>query len=852
MAQETKTTADITQVTAIAELAALALRISKKASIRPFRNELLRAIRDIKTSFDHMSQGAKSLIRIPKEFEWLLDNWYMAEREGKSVYLSLRGTGRFELSKDSGKPAVFDLAAAFLRSEHNIVDEARIAAFLEGTQRARVFSEKELWLLLPFLKAALLFELRALCRRMEPMLRGYRAGSGIYGAELEVLQLRKSGARPPDDLLLLADKAASAHLELEERMANLFTSLRLLSTSDFTALLHKSSAVETMLARDPAGLYLAMDEKSRMSYRREISRLAKRRRISEHEAASLAVSLSEKSTEEHRRHVGYYIFKEPLGGSVRRYAGALYFTSLAALTALLFLAVYFVAGNIFIPLLILLPLSEGAKNLCDWAALRLKPPTHIPRLELPDGLPDEGKTIACISALLFAKDKGPDYAALLEKYHIANRDAGKNLLFGILSDLSDGKNPVEETDAEIIEHARQSVEALNRKYGGGFFLFTRERSLNASDGRYMGKERKRGALVSLVSLLTGKESELRVAAGAESLLTDVRYVIALDGDTRLGAGTARELVGTMLHPLNRPEIDPKLRRVTGGYGILQPRVAIDLAAASKSFFSRAFAGLGGVDPYGSNASDLYQDLFSEGIFTGKGIFSVEAFSTCLLDRLPDNLILSHDLLEGSYLRCGFLSDIELTDGYPYKVNSYFDRLHRWTRGDWQISGWLRKRVPAPGGETERNPLSRLSKWKIFDNLRRSLVPVFSFVSLLAGFLSGSLLVAAVAVILVMATNLLLSTVADVAHGGVELGCRYHSTILTGVPGIFFQTVLQLMFLPYQAVLSVHAIFTALYRMYVSKKHLLSWVTAAESDAGSRSGVAAFYYKMAAAPVFGAL
>ena len=258
----------------------------------------------------------------------------------------------------------------------------------------------------------------------------------------------------------------------------------------------------------------------------------------------------------------------------------------------------------------------------------------------------------------------------------------------------------------------------------------------------MSWERKRGALIELSRLLLDKPNSLRIKGGNPETLKDIRYVITLDSDTRLTVGSANELVGTMLHPLNRPLYDTNKRIVQEGHAILQPRIAVDLEAASKSFFSRATAGLGGTDPYGSTVSDLYQDLFDEGIYTGKGIFDLNIFSQCLDDRFPENRILSHDLLEGCYLRAGLLSDVELTDGFPFKVSSYFSRLHRWTRGDWQVLPWLFKKVPTGSGGTEVNPLSPLSKWKIFDNLRRSLVPILTFVAILWGILFDGLWAAA--------------------------------------------------------------------------------------------------------------
>ncbi len=256
-----------------------------------------------------------------------------------------------------------------------------------------------------------------------------------------------------------------------------------------------------------------------------------------------------------------------------------------------------------------------------------------------------------------------------------------------------------------VREARKEVDRLNRKYGGGFYLFFREPRYSARDGRWMGWERKRGALVELVRLLKDRPSGLEVLSGDRGALADTRYVITLDSDTSLNVGAARELVGAMLHPLNQPEVDRERRVVTEGYALLQPRVAVELAAANRSLFSRVFAGLGGVDPYGSAASDVYHDLFDQGTYTGKGIFQVDAFYACLDRRVPEGRVLSHDLLEGSYLRAGLLGEVELTDGFPYQVRSYYARLNRWIRGDWQLLPWLFPLLPpgrtAGGGGAHR-------------------------------------------------------------------------------------------------------------------------------------------------------
>lgn len=297
-----------------------------------------------------------------------------------------------------------------------------------------------------------------------------------------------------------------------------------------------------------------------------------------------------------------------------------------------------------------------------------------------------------MSILLSSAKSGINAAELLEEYRISNADAGKNLMFALLCDLPEAQTQACPEDAEYIEQAARKIAELNEKYGGGFFVFYRKRVKCERDGVFRGWERKRGAILELCRYLDGGDSSVILAGGDESFVkgVGVKYLIALDSDTRLSAGTARELVGAAMHPLNRPVVTDGV--VTQGSAVIQPRVSVNLRAASCTDFALLFAGQGGIDPYGGTSSDLYQNMFGTGSFTGKGIIDVGAYLECLGNRFPENRILSHDLLEGAFLRCAFAGDIELTDGFPSNVKSYYSRMHRWTRGDWQLIPWLRRRV----------------------------------------------------------------------------------------------------------------------------------------------------------------
>ncbi len=309
----------------------------------------------------------------------------------------------------------------------------------------------------------------------------------------------------------------------------------------------------------------------------------------------------------------------------------------------------------------------------------------------------------------------------------------ENLFFSLFPDFTDSPEPTAPVaDGPLLEAARAGVERLNARYPGGrFLLFHRQRVWSESERRWIGWERKRGKLEDLNTLLIGAGNREMLVAG--SLPLPIRYVITLDADTQLPVNAARRMVETIAHPLNRVEIDPVTRTRLRGFTIIQPRVSIALPGATATRFTRVFADTSGTDPYCQSVSDAQQDLLGEAIFHGKAIYDVEAFHTTVGDRFPAETLLSHDLIEGAHVGVALASDIELFENLPLSYVSYCQRQHRWIRGDWQIAPWIFPRVPAPDGKTEPNPLTMVNRWRILDNLRRTLVPVASLVLLLFGY-----------------------------------------------------------------------------------------------------------------------
>ncbi len=456
-------------------------------------------------------------------------------------------------------------------------------------------------------------------------------------------------------------------------------------------------------------------------------------------------------------------------------------------------------------LLLLLPVSELVKNVLDFVLSKTVPPRRIARMELADGVPPEGKTVCVVSVLLTSAKSAPGLARNLEEFRLSNRDCGKNLLFGLLADFPEGMKKTLPGDAAVISAAQDAVDGLNEKYGGGFYLFSRSRQYSRSDKKWFGRERKRGALLALARLLSCGESERSVLSGDPAALSGARYIITLDADTRLTPGTARELVGAMLHPLNKPVIDSKKGVVTSGYGVIHPRIGVELRSATQSGFSRLFAGQGGCDPYGSSCGELYMDLFDRGGFAGKGIIDADALIRCTGD-LPENLILSHDAVEGAILRGGYMNDAELMDGFPASPLGYYRRMHRWTRGDWQNIPFIFSRG--------RN-LSDVDRWTLLDSLRRSLVAPLTFAAIFFGFLmpERGIVLAASAARLANAAHLLLTLAENSLRPENEAHARYHSTIIHGAAGALVQTIVRLILLPVDAWICASAILTALFRLF---------------------------------------
>ena len=409
----------------------------------------------------------------------------------------------------------------------------------------------------------------------------------------------------------------------------------------------------------------------------------------------------------------------------------------AALAALLWLGGA-PAGAAWLPLLLLLgliPANDIAVSLANQLVTAFLPPRTLPKLDLhEEGVPVEYRTAVVIPTLFASVEAVREALEHLEVQFLANREA--HLHFAVLSDFTDSPTETRDDDGAIVDAAVEGVRALNARYAGGaenvFYLFHRARRWNPREGVWMGWERKRGKLAEFNQFVLGRtEGAFAVTVGDMAPIRGVRYVITLDDDTVLPPDAAPALVGALAHPLNRAEYGAARGRVVRGYGILQPRVGVSLGSASRSLFAAIQSGQPGVDPYTTAVSDVYQDLYGEGSFTGKGVYDVQAFERATHGRFPENTLLSHDLIEGNYARAGLATDVVVYDDYPSRYLTHARRKHRWIRGDWQLLPWLAGRVPGPEGP-EPNRLSLLSRWKILDNMRRSMVEIAQLMFLVVG------------------------------------------------------------------------------------------------------------------------
>ena len=709
--------------------------------------------------------------------------------------------------------------------------------------------------------------------------------------------LRKSGKNYTDFLNVIEETLENQGTTIEKSirkenefqssntvaMGNYITSLKYFSTLEWSTIFEEISFVGNILKEDPAEIYPLMDIATRNYYKGKVEELAAAYGVSETYVAKEAIEIAKSAYSElsdsdaedggfqRTNHVGYYLIGKgteilggKLGGSskiipkirkiVKKNLGLLYFASASLMwVTIIWAAVRYAVSNasqntvlitVIAGLAVLIPSSEIALYAANHIFGSRLGPAFFPKLELKDGIPEDMGTIIVVPAILPDEKRVEELLGNLERHYLLNKE--NHLYFALLGCFRDGNSPVEADDSKIIEKAINGIKELNLKYSDPiterFYFFHRNRYFSKENNKWIGWERKRGALLEFNDMILGSdETSIVYASPTFPISKNIRYVITLDSDTILPMDAAKKMIGIMAHPLNRPSIDKEKGIVTEGYGILQPKVDVEMESTNATFFSRIFTGQKYADPYAEAEFDIYQDIFGEGIFTGKGIYDLKVFQTLLKDTFPENAILSHDLLEGSYLRAALVSDVRLVDSFPATYNSFVKREYRWVRGDWQL-------LPFIFG---KNHLSALSRWKMLDNLRRSLVApsLIGLVILAVTILPGSKMYWIGLYVLTLAMYLIFNVLGSTTRylksnrHSQRIRTKKYLPTVGGIKATFYQAILKLIFLPYQSYLIVRAVLVTLWRVFITKKDLLEWVTSAAEERKNNSSLKSYIREM---------
>ena len=649
-------------------------------------------------------------------------------------------------------------------------------------------------------------------------------------------------------------------------------SLRTISHTDWQFLIEPLILFDATLRNDPAQTYAAMDFESREFYRKRVALIALHSDYTESQVAQAALDLAREGAQNpsddpriqlRRIHIGYYLidkgfpqlasrtgYHPPLSERARMFIRSQ--ADLFYITGIQLITIFAISALILVPLphsnlldcliavlLLLLPAMQCAVDLVNNSITAIYDPDPLPKLDFSKSIPSDCTTLVAIPSLLLNEAQVRALVTDLEVRFLANRDP--HLHFALLTDLPDSVSQPHTNDSHpLVELAVELVDKLNAKYNsprnGSFIFLHRHRIFNVRQGVWMGWERKRGKLLDLNKLLAGTFDAFPIKAGRLDALKEVRYVLTLDSDTQLPRGSAARLIGAIAHPLHQAVIHPKLRIVVAGYGILQPRIGVSVGSASRSRMATIYSGQSGFDIYTRAISDAYQDLYGEGMFTGKGIYEVATLHAVLDRRFPRNSLLSHDLIEGAYARVGLATDIELIDDYPSHFSAYNRRKHRWVRGDWQIAQWMFSRVPDETGRRSDNPISDVSRWKIFDNLRRSLVEPFTYFLLVAGWagLPGGPLYWTMVVLLLLFFPTIVQCGFSLVRASLSGRKGSVGEALSGFWHGIELALLSLVFIPHQTLLCLDAIVRALVRQFITGDRLLEWETAAQSESQSTS------------------
>ncbi len=847
----------------------------------------------IKEVYELLNEHLKQHINIHPAGEWLLDNFYIIEETVKQIQkeLTLKKYKNFvglANGEYAGFSRVYVLATEIVAYTENKIEKQSLEEYLRSYQINKTLSMDEIWNIGIMLQIAIIQNIRKICEKiasaqiqkckaeniakslienkakinisykqnnqeirypfieyMSYILKRYGKKGIVYQNILEEI-VEKLG-------LTVAEVIQKEHFDIAIQkvlMGNSITSLKTVQRINFLEIFEKINGVEDILKQDPSNTYPYMDYKTKEYYRNRIKEISKKTKISEIYIAKKILEIAQ-TGEGKKSHIGYYLIDEGISTlyqelkfknnetkpetKIKQYILLIVVLTIllsTTITTIIASQMKSIIFSIFSFILFIIPCSEIVIQITQYILNKIVKPKLIPKMDYQEGIPEDKATIVVVPTIIKSKEKVKEIMNKLEVYYIANKSP--NLYFALLGDCSESTKKEEPYDKEVIEEGKKQIERLNKKYESKFPIFNflyRKREWNSKEESYLGWERKRGMLNQFNQYLLGNECKSFLYNSLEGLsIPKIKYVITLDADTDLILNTAHELVGAMAHILNKPVIDEQKNIVVEGYGIMQPRVGINLDISLKTNFTKIFAGAGGIDSYTNAISDIYQDNFKEGIFTGKGIYDLEVFSKVLKNEIPENTVLSHDLLEGCYLRCGLVSDVLLMDGYPTKYMSFMNRLSRWIRGDWQIINWLKSKK-----------LNLLSKYKIADNLRRSLFDISIIICMLYTLKVKWTIVFLSLTVIISQILELLSKWIFKKEGEQKL--KTYTQKITGTEGILIRAILTLGCLPYKAYISIKAICQTIYRKTVTKMHLLEWMTSEEAEKQAKTDIISYYKQM---------
>ncbi len=795
-------------------------------------NTFKESVKEITHYYLLLVDETKSQRLVGSTNEWVLDNFYMISEQEKVLKVDLKSR---DFRRLEGKrlqqlsEAIYDC----LSRSHFQIDKGLLFRFMAQLQSKQkdYLTYPEVCAMLPMVKTLLIKELADLCRKMEAKHAYHYSLTDKSQADMERL-----------------DEAAQENL----LMMNIFNSLKKMTKLPVAEVIDSVSFSEKMLKGEKAGMYDEMYDRTKDDYRAKIVRLSRKRKMKEYD---LVKELVEKA-DERGEHVGWQLFP-PKKWNLRAHLYVWIVVFLTLGISFLFATWANYSGSmwltVLLTVLIWIPASQVIIDLFNQLLYRIHRPQNTFKIKFKDGLiPEEYATMVIMPTILKNRAKTIELLEQLEVYYLSNINRAsdgqrlesrpQNLYYTLIGDAAAGPSEDMPWDNEVVEAGLEKVKELNEKYGAHIFNFVyRRRAWSDGENCWLGHERKRGAILHFNDLVLGQTSDAdkakrfrceTISEWLEGPVPPIQFIITLDTDTELVLYSAQKLIGAMAHPLNRARLSADGRRVDAGYGIMQPRVNVDVEVTNKSRYAQLFAGLGGLDVYTTASFELYQDIFNEGSFCGKGIYDLKVFQQVLKGTFPENLILSHDLIEGCHIRCGLINDLELFDDNPSNYIDDAKRHHRWTRGDWQIIGWLRNKVRNERGDEVKNQVNTIGRWKIFDNLRRSMLSLALIVTLLIGF-SGCVPIHS-AWFLLLALVTVASPIVYFILGQVtklpRFGKRYHyyATLMRGFTVIVYRSLVQFALLPKEAWMYTDAAVRACYRIWFSHKNLLNWVTSDEA------------------------